>query len=420
IAVVISGVVALTLTPSLCVLILKREHKVTWRPFQLFNAGFLGTTRHYTTGVAWMIRRAGIGVALFAGMVVLAVFLWRVTPGSLVPDEDQGFYIAAVILPDGATLERTDKVVAKVLEAVKSNPNNEDAVAFTGFDFLGGYFRNNAATIFVTQKPWDERKVDTKMVVGDLFMKTAGIKEGLVLAFGPPPIFGLGTAGGFELYLQNRGEGGPQRMAQVMGEFIGRAAKDPNFAFVQTLWRPATPQLYVDVDREKAKALGVPLQELYGALAATLGNYYVNDFNKYGRTWQVLMSAEPQYRNSPGDIGEIYVRSDKGDMIPLRSLANVRYASGPDSLTRFNNLPAVKLFGQAAPGVSSGQAIAQAERVAKEVLPPEFSFDWGGASYQEKKSGGTSAIALGLAVIRNTMITARPSAIAEVPLLLLF
>jgi HAE1 family hydrophobic/amphiphilic exporter-1/multidrug efflux pump len=410
IAVVISGVVALTLTPSLCVLILKREHKVTWRPFLLFNSGFLATTRHYTNGVAWMLRRAAIGLVLFLVMVAGATWLWFRTPGSLVPDEDQGFYIAAVILPDGATLERTDKVVGKVLEAIRSNPNNEDAVAFTGFDFLGGYFRNNAATIFVTQKPWDERKVDTKAVVGDLFMKTASIKEGLVLAFGPPPIFGLGTAGGFELYLQNRGEGGAQRLAQVMGAFMQRTMKDPNFAFVQTLWRPATPQLYVDVDREKAKALGVPLGELYGALAATLGNYYVNDFNKYGRTWQVLMSAEPQFRNSPGDVGEIYVRSSEGpsagSMIPLRSLANVRYASGPDSMTRFNNLPAVKLFGQAAPGVSSGQAIAQAERVAAEVLPPDFSYDWGGASYQEKKSGGTSVIALGLAVIMVFLILA--------------
>jgi len=406
IAVVISGVVALTLTPSLCVLILKREHKLPVRFFEVFNSGFLRTTKRYTDGVAWMIRRAGIGVVLFAGMVLAAIFLWRITPGSLVPDEDQGFYIAAVILPDGATLERTDKVVAKVLEAIKSNPNNEDAVAFTGFDFLGGYFRNNAATIFVTQKPWDERKVDTKVVVGDLFMKTAGIKEGLVLAFGPPPIFGLGTAGGFELYLQNRGEGGPQRLAQVMGQFMQRTMKDPNFAFVQTLWRPATPQLYVDVDRDKAKALGVPLGDLYGALAATLGNYYVNDFNKYGRTWQVLMSAEPQYRNSPSDVGDIYVRSERGDMIPLRSLANIRYAAGPDSMTRFNNLPAVKLFGQAAPGVSSGQAIAEAERVAAEVLPPDFSFDWGGASYQEKKSGGTSVLALGMAVIMVFLILA--------------
>jgi hydrophobe/amphiphile efflux-1 (HAE1) family protein len=406
IAVVISGVVALTLTPSLCVLILKREHKLPGGFFQAFNSGFARVTKRYTDGVAWMIRRAIVGASLFIVMVLAAWGLWHITPGSLVPDEDQGFYIAAVILPDGATLERTDKVVAKVLEAIKSNPNNEDAVAFTGFDFLGGYFRNNAATIFVTQKPWDERKVDTKMVVGDLFMKTAGIKEGLTLAFGPPPIFGLGTAGGFELYLQNRGEGGPQRLAQVMGQFMQRTMKDPNFAFVQTLWRPATPQLYVDVDRDKAKALGVPLGDLYGALAATLGNYYVNDFNKYGRTWQVLMSAETQYRNSPSDVGDIYVRSERGDMIPLRSLASIRYASGPDSMTRFNNLPAVKLFGQAAPGVSSGQAIAEAERVAAEVLPADFSYDWGGASYQEKKSGGTSVIALGLAVIMVFLILA--------------
>src|SRR5438067_2749154 len=204
IAVVISGVVALTLTPSLCVLILKREHKLPGGFFEWFNRGFLRVTKRYTDGVGWMIRRAFIG---------------------------------------------------------------------------------------------------------------------------------LGTAGGFELYLQNRGEGGAKRMAEVMGQFVQRAMKDPSFAFVQTLWRPSTPQLYVDVDRDKAKALGVPLGELYGALAATLGNYYVNDFNKYGRTWQVLMSAEPQYRNSPSDIGGIYVRSERGDMIPLRSLANVRYASGPDSLT---------------------------------------------------------------------------------------
>jgi multidrug efflux pump len=406
IAVVISGVVALTLTPSLCVLILKREHRLPGRFFQAFNSGFLRTTKRYTDGVAWMIRRAGIGVALFALMVLGAVFLWRITPGSLVPDEDQGFYITAVILPDGATLERTDKVVKEVVQAILSNPANKDAVAFTGFDFLGGYFRNNAATIFVGQVPWDQRKADTKQLVGELFMKTAHIKDGLVLAFGPPPIFGLGSAGGFELYLQNRGEGGARRLAEVMGQYMQRAAQDRSFAFVQTLWRASTPQLYVDVDREKAKALGVPLGELYGALAATLGSYYVNDFNKYGRTWQVLMSAEPQYRKSPDDVGDIYVRSERGEMVPIRALANVRYASGPDSMTRFNNLPAVKLFGQAAPGVSSGQAIAEAEKLAAEVLPADFSYDWGGASYQEKKSGGTSVLALGLAVIMVFLILA--------------
>src|ERR1700682_3019779 len=313
-----------------------------------------------------MIRRAVVGVVLFGGMVVMAAFLWRITPTSLVPDEDQGFYIAAVILPDGATLERTDKGVAQVIEA---HPANEDAVAFTGFDFLGGYFRNNAATIFVTQKHWDERKVDTKQLVGELFMKTAGIKEGLVLAFAPPPIFGLGQAGGFELYLQNRGEGGTQRIAQVMGQVLQRAHSEGKIGLAQTLGRPAVPQLYVDVDRDKAKALGVPLQDLYGALAGTLGNFYVNDFNKFGRTWQVLLSAEPGYRNKPDSVGELYVRSDKGGMVPVKALANVSYSSGPDSLDRFNNLPAVKLLGQGAPGVSSGQAIAVVEKIANQVLP---------------------------------------------------
>jgi HAE1 family hydrophobic/amphiphilic exporter-1/multidrug efflux pump len=406
IAVVISGIVALTLTPSLCVLILRMEHRAPGRFFTWFNDWFARVTHHYTNGVSWMIRRAVLGVVLFLGMVAVAAGLWKITPGSLVPDEDQGYYIAAVILPDGATLERTDKVVGEVLEAIKANPANKDVVAFTGFDFLGGYFRNNAATIFVTQVDWDERKFGTHQLVGELFGRTAHIKEALVLAFGPPAIFGLGSAGGFEFYIQNRGEGGAQRMAQVMGQFLQRANTSGQFAYAQTLWRAQTPQLYVDVDRDKAKALGVPLGELYGALAATLGNYYVNDFNKYGRTWQVLMSAEPAYRKSPDDIGDIYVRSERGQMVPVRALANVRYAAGPDSLTRFNNLPAVKILGQGAPGLSSGQAIDAVERIAREVLPAEFSFDWGGASYQEKKSGGTSAIALGLAVVMVFLILA--------------
>jgi hydrophobe/amphiphile efflux-1 (HAE1) family protein len=406
IAVVISGVVALTLTPSLCVWVLRPGRRAERGLFAWFNRAFARVTDRYENGVAWMIRRGAIGLVLFSAMVALAAGLWRITPGSLVPDEDQGFYITAVVLPDGATLERTDRVVGEVLKAIRSNPNNEDAVAFTGFDFLGGTFRNNAATIFVTQKHWDERKVATPALVRDLFMKTAGIQEALVLAFGPPPIFGLGTAGGFEFYLQNRGEGGPARTGQVLAQFLGAAAQEPRLAFAQTLWRAQVPQLFVDVDRDKAKALGVPLDELYGALAATLGTYYVNDFNRYGRTWQVLMSAEPGSRNRPDDIGRVWVRAQSGAMVPLASLARVRFSSGPDSLDRFNNLPAVKIFGQAAPGVSSGQAIEVVEQLATNTLPPDFGFDWGGASYQEKRSAGTSGLALGLAVVMVFLILA--------------
>ncbi len=407
IAVVLSGIVALTLTPSLCVVMLKREHKAPGRFFSGFNNWFRRVTGRYTGGAAWIIRRGAIGLVLFAVMVVVTAGLWKITPGSLVPDEDQGYYIGAVFLPDGATLQRTDRVVSEVLKAVQSNPANEYAVAFTGLDFIGGGFRNSAATIFVTQKHWDERPgVGTQQLIRDYFMKTAHIKEGLVLAFAPPPIFGLGNAGGFEFYIQNRGEGGPKRLAQEMGKFLAAANKDPQLAGVQTLWRAGVPQLHVGVDREKAKALGVPLNDLFDTLSATLGSYYVNDFNKFGRTWQVLMSAEPSFRMRPDSIGELYVRSEKGEMVPLRALANVTFTSGPDALDRFNNLPAVKLLGQGAPGVSSGQAIQVVERIADQVLPPDFGYDWGGASFQEKKSSGTSSLALGLAAVMVFLILA--------------
>ena len=406
IAVVISGLVALTLTPSLCVLLLKHGEPPTRGFFAMFNRFFASVTSHYTSGVTWMIRRGIVGIVLFAGMVAITAFLWRTTPGSLVPDEDQGFYIGAVILPDGATLARTDKVVGEVENAIRSNPANADVISFTGFDFLGGGFRSNAATIFVTQVPWDQRTVTAQQLVGELFGKTAGIKEALVLAFNPPPIFGLGNAGGYEFYIQNRGEGGSKRLNEVTQQFLQRVNSDKELGGAQTLWRANVPQLFVDVDREKAKKVGVPINEVFNALSATLGNYYVNDFNKYGRAWQVLMSAEPSYRSKPDDIGAIHVRSDRGEMIPLSSLATVKYSSGPDALDRFNNLPAVKIFGQAAPGYSSGQAIARVEQIAREVLPAEFSFDWGGTSYQEKRSGGASTLALGMAVIMVFLILA--------------
>jgi hydrophobe/amphiphile efflux-1 (HAE1) family protein len=408
IAVVISGFVALTLTPSLCVLLFKGgHHGAPARVFVWFNRWFAWLTTRYADGVAWMLRRAALGLLLFGAMVAATGWLWHVTPTSLVPDEDTGYYIGAVFLPDGATLQRTDAVVQQVTQAMLANKANQFSVAFTGLDFLGGGFRNSAATIFASQIHWDDRPgVYTQQLVGEFFGRTAAIKEGLVLAFPPPPILGLGNAGGFEFYIQNRGEGGAKRLAEVKDQFLARTAQDPRFMYVQTLWRPNVPQLYVDVDREKAKALGVPIDSLYSTLAATVGTYYVNDFNKFGRTWQVLMSAEPAYRQRPDSIGEIYVRSVHGEMIPLKSLASVRYSSGPDSMDRFNNLPAVKLLGQGAPGISSGQAIAAIEEVANEVLPADFSYDWGGASYQEKRSSGTSGLALGMAVVMVFLILA--------------
>ncbi|WP_166840037.1 efflux RND transporter permease subunit [Rheinheimera pleomorphica] len=406
ISVSLSGVVALVMTPALCVAILRHEHKQTAKFFLWFNALFQRITGKYVATVGFFLRRGVLALLLVGGMIFITAGLWRATPGSLVPDEDQGFYIAAIFLPDGASLERTQRVTDEVIAAIRSNPANKDIVSFAGFDFIGGGYKNSAATIFVTQQDWDERDISASDLVNELFMKTGHINEALVLAFNPPPIFGLGNTGGFEFYLQNRGDGGPEKLAEAMGIMQGAAAQSPILAGVQTLWRPNTPQLKVDLDRERAKALGVPVSDAFNTLAGTLGTYYVNDFNKYGRAWQVLMSADAQYRMQPDDIKHIYVKSSTGEMVPLSAIANIQYSSGPDNMERYNNLPAVKLLGNAAPGYSSGQAIAEIERLANTVLPPDISYDWTGSAFQEKRSGGTTGLALGMAVVMVFLILA--------------
>ena len=407
IAVFISGFVALTLTPALCAVLLKPQRRGRNWFFRAFDWTFAHTGNAYAGAVRWLARHAAVGIALFLLMVGGTGWLWQQTPGALVPDEDQGFYIAAIYLPDGSSLQRTDAIVQEVSKIVLSNPANDKVTAFAGFDFLGGGYKNSAATMFVTQKHWDERPtVDTKQLVGELFMKTAGMRDALVLAFAPPAIFGLGTSGGFELWLQNQGEGGPARTAEVMGAFLAAAAKDPQLERVDTLWRAQAPQLHIDVDRDRAAALGIPIDDAFETLQASFGTTYVNDFTKYGRNWQVLLSAEPGQRGKPADVEALYVRARGGAMVPASAFVSVRYTAGPESLDRFNNKPAVKLLGQGAHGTSSGQAIAAVERIAKEVLPPGFTYDWSGASFQEKRSGGTSSLALLMAAIMVFLILA--------------
>jgi hydrophobe/amphiphile efflux-1 (HAE1) family protein len=407
ISVVISGIVALTLTPALCVALLKGEKPhVPGRLFQAFNHGFAATTRHYQGGVQFLMRRSLVALSIYLVMIAAAVALWKFTPGSLVPDEDQGYYISAVYLPDGSALSRTEAVVKQVDAIVRKDATVEHVVAFAGLDFLGGGFRNSAATIFVAARHWDERDKTVQQMVGEMMGATAGIREALVLAFAPPPIFGLGNAGGFEFYIQNRGEGGPQRLAQVSDAFLAAARQDKRLAQVLTLWRPHVPQLYVDVDREKAKMLGVKIDDVFNTLSATLGSYYVNDFNKYGRTWQVLMAAEPGARRTPQDVSALFVPNASGEMVPMSALARVSFSSGPETLDRYNNLQAVKIMGSAVPGISSGQALAIVDEIAKKTLPPDFSYEWTSASFQEKRSSGTSGLALGLAVLMVFLILA--------------
>ncbi len=399
ISVVISGLVALTLTPALCVALLKGEkpHQ-PGRFFSTFNRGFAGMTRHYQGGVKFLMRRSLLALAIYSLMIVAAISLWRLTPGSLVPDEDQGYYISAVYLPDGSALSRTEAVVRQVDAIARKDPAVEHVVAFAGLDFLGGGFRNSAATIFVAARHWDQRDKTVQQMVGELMGATAGIRQALVLAFAPPPIFGLGNAGGFEFYIQNKGEGGPQKLSQVADSFLAAARADKRLAQVLTLWRPHVPQLYVDVDREKAKMLGVKIDDIFTTLSATLGAFYVNDFNKYGRTWQVLMAAEPGARKTPQDVSALFVPNKAGDMVPMSALARVSFSSGPETLDRYNNTQAVKIMGSAVPGISSGQALDIVDEIARKTLPPDFSYEWTSASFQEKRSSGTSGLALGLAV----------------------
>ena len=407
IAVVLSGLVALTLTPALCAVLLKPNAENHHRFFLWFNRQFLKLTKRYTNGVTFFLKRAVLGACLFAGMVALAGVLWKNVPGGLVPDEDQGYFIGAAILPEGASLDRTDAMVKQIENTVSTNKNIGTTFSLVGLDFLGGGgLKSSAATMFFPLKPWDERTQSAQQLVGESYMKTGRIKEGLPLFFSPPAIQGLGQTGGFEFYLQNKGEGGVKRLAQLLPGLIAEANKQPELAGVKTLFQANSPQLFVDVDNEHARSLGVAIPDIYNTLAATLGSYYVNDFNKNGRIYTVQLQAEGEFRAKPDDLGNLYVRSATGTMIPMRAFTTVRFVAGPDSVERFNALPAIKLLGDAKPGFSSGQAIAAMERAAKNVLPPDVVYDWGGASFQEKRSSNAAGLALGAGVLMVFLILA--------------
>jgi HAE1 family hydrophobic/amphiphilic exporter-1/multidrug efflux pump len=406
IAVAISGFVALTLTPALCASILSPESRSTLRVFRWFDKGFSGLTWLYTKGVAGLLRVSVLGALLFVAMVAATGWLWNKTPGSLVPKEDQGYYIAAIYLPDGSSLQRTDALVKKVTALIKQNPANEHVTAFAGMDFIGGGFKNNAATMFVTQTHWDDRKETVDGLLAQITASTDGLGEGKVLVFGPAPIFGIGQSGGFELYLQDRTDAGTKKLAEVAQAFVGELGQAPGLMYAVTFWRSAAPQLYVDVDRERAALLGVSLNDAFDTLSATLGTFYVNDFTKFGRNWQVLMSAEQEHRKTPEDVGRIRVRSHSGEMLPLTAFADVRYSAGPETLDRHGNLPGVKLFGSGLPGVSTGDALQIVDAVAAKSLPPGYSVEWIEASFQEKRSAGTSSLALIMAAILMFLVLA--------------
>ncbi|OWY37214.1 hydrophobe/amphiphile efflux-1 family RND transporter [Xenophilus sp. AP218F] len=410
VSVAISGLVALTLTPALCALILKEGHQHPARFFQIFNDWFDKLTHGYANGVSFLIKRAALALIIFAGLIVVSVGLFRSIPSSLAPDEDQGYVLAAAFLPDGSSLQRTAATMDKLDAMMAGNQAVKDRMSFAGFDILSGANKSNAGVSFITLKPWDERKspeLSSMAVVKDVFGKgMMGITDGIVLAFNPPPISGMSNTGGFEAYVQNRAGADSVALGEVTKKLVAAAAKRPELKGVQTTFSANVPQIFVQLDRAKAKALGVPINSVFDTMQSTFGALYVNDFNKFGRTFRVQLQSESAFRTKVDDLRNVYVRSQDGNMIPLTALVNIQQTTGPETLERFNVFPAAKVVGGPAPGYSSGEALNAIEQVAKETLPEGYTLAWTGSAFQEKSTSGSSAMVFGFGMIMVFLILA--------------
>ncbi|KJU76374.1 RND transporter [Ectopseudomonas oleovorans] len=404
VSVVISGIVALTLSPALCALLLKPGHHEPAAPFRAFNRFFDKATEGYGAGVHFFLKRSLVGLLLFGGMIALIMLLFSRVPGSLVPDEDQGYVINAYYLPPAASLNRTEALSGAVSQQLMEHPAVEDVVTFAGFDVLTFGVRSNAGVSFVPLKDWSERttpELDARNLTREFMGMGAAQKDGLVLSFNPPPITGMSTTGGFESFIQDRSGGSVEQLGEKVQAFVEAASQRPELAGIQSTFSANVPQYYIDLDRTKTRALGVSVSDVFTAMQATFGSYYVNDFTLYGRTWQVSLQSESEFRRKPEDLGQVYVRSSSGDLVPLSTLLRVRRILGPDSYDRFNVYPSAKVLGGPAPGYSSGQALAAMQEVADEVLGEDYSLGWIGSAYQElaTQGSGTQAFVFGLILV---------------------
>ncbi len=408
IAVIISGIVALTLTPALCALLLKpgrHDEGLLGKMFKPFNRTFGWITRRFLGAVDFALHWRVVALGGFALVLAVVVVLFMRIPGSFAPPEDQGYIISAVILPDGATLERTGRTTEQLRAMMSGNAAIENIFIVDGLDLIGGGNKSNAATIFMPLKPWHERQQTAQQLVEEVSGKGFMLSDGIAFAFNPPAIQGLGSTGGFEVYVRGRTDADPQRLSQVTSDLIAALGQHPILTGLNTFYRPTVPQLLVEVDREKALSLGVPVNGVFAALQAQMGSLYVNDFNKAGRTYRVTVQADAPYRDQPADLGKLYVRSTtSGAMIPLKALIRVDSVIGPEQLERYNGVIAAKIFGSAQPGYSSGEAIQAVEQIAKQTLPPGYDMEWTSQAFQEKRTGSASIFAFGFALIMVYLI----------------
>ena len=409
VSVAISGFVALTLTPALCAMLLRHEDHVGHGILDRFHDWFDRMTHRYTEGVRFVMKRAALAAAVFGVMIVAIFGLVHMVPKSLAPTEDQGYVFMITVLQDAASMERTRKAVNTVAEQLRENPAVQQTAAVAGIDPLTFASRTNAGAMWLPLIPWDERKdpsMSPEAVVGAVYAASAKVKDALFFAFPPPPIEGLGQTGGFEAYIQSKGRGDAKDLERVTQEFVAAASQRKELMGVITTYSASVPQIRVDLNRDKAKMLGVRVSDVFDTLQSTFGALYVNDFNRSGRVFQVQLQSEPRFRAYPEDIRNVYVRSQSGQLVPLTALATLREVSGPEVVERFNVFPAAKVMGSAKPGYSSGDAIRVIEEVAKEKLPAGYALSLTGAAYQEKVSGGTSQSIFILGVIMVFLILA--------------
>ncbi|MCC6145558.1 MAG: efflux RND transporter permease subunit, partial [Candidatus Hydrogenedentes bacterium] len=390
ISVMISGLVALTLSPALCRLLLTPNHEKFFF-FRWFDRSFTFLTRGYTGTVRMAIRLGFITILLFAGLLWITVDLFERVPSAFIPQEDQGYFMVAVQLPQGASLKRTSALMGQVEEFLTEQPEVEDVVALGGQDFLAGRTANTAAGVFfVNLKPWDEREGEehhVNAIVGRVFGRFASNQEALILAFNPPAIRGLGFRAGFELQLESRGVSDVRKLAEVTDAYLAAVNADPLLVGVTGVLKVTQPQIYVDLNRTRAKAMGLPISDIYASLQAYLGALDVHDFNKYGRIYRVQLQAEPEFRKKPEDIRKIFVRNTAGEMVELSGVLDIRFQSGPNVVSRFNSFPAVQVTGAPAEGHSTGEALERLKEIADETLPAGYEIEWSGASFQESAAG---------------------------------
>jgi multidrug efflux pump len=413
VSVTISGFVALTLSPALCALVLKPSHGPRRGFFGLFNRLFDWTQLRYTKTVGLALRHALLSLAVFGVVIGIAVSLFTVIPMSFLPEEDQGYFITIAQLPDGASKRRTDAVLDKIEQYYLALPAVYGTQVLSGQNFVFNTRGTNTATMFAPLKHWEERKGKqdhVKALIAGAFREFANIPEALILAFNAPSIRGLGATGGFSVQVQDPSGGDFKKFAAVAQAFVTTARQDPAIGAISTSFRVSAPRVHAKIDRERAKALGVPISEVFDTLQAYFGNLYVNDFVKFGRVYRVQTEAESQYRSRAADISKIYVRALNGQgpaMIPLDTVVATSYTSGPDPVTHFNGFNTALVLGSAAPGYSSGQALDALERAAREVLLPQgFDSDWSGISYQERKAGTQSVVAFGFGLLMVFLVLA--------------